>query len=146
MKSCLVCGSDEISQLTTIYNAPAEAQLFLQSPATNDSDSLDLEVLFCSYCGHVESAGHLVSYYKDVITASGSSKQVLKNRLDKIIHAVETYSDFVKPHLLDIGSGDFCFIDYIKTLDKFSQSLVLRIHSMIVLQITFIIQVIYEAT
>ena len=66
-----------------------------------------------------KAAGHLVSYYKDVITASGSSKQVLKNRLDKIIHAVEIYSDFVKP-FVRYRFRRLRFIDYIKTLDKFS--------------------------
>ena len=120
MKQCLVCGGDQIDLLTTINNAPAEAQCFLESCDSSAVDSITLQIYRCSNCGHVQSRGNLVSYYKDVITASGSSKQVMENRLNNIVNAVDKYSDFDHIHLLDIGSGDFRFLDYIKTLALFS--------------------------
>ena len=120
MNHCLVCGGDEINLLTTINNAPAEAQCFLDFNQSSAVDSIQLQIYFCSNCGHVQTGGHLVSYYKDVITASGSSSSVMETRLNNIVNAVDNYSDFSEIHLLDIGSGDFSFIDYIKKLDIFS--------------------------
>ena len=120
MKQCLVCGGDEIDLLTTINNAPAEAQCFLKSHDSSVIDSIKLQIYFCSNCGHVQSGGNLVSYYKDVITASGSSKQVMQNRLNNIVNAITMHSEFDEIHLLDIGSGDFSFLDYIKPLTIFS--------------------------
>ena len=44
----------------------------------------------------------------------------MENRLNNIVNAVDKYSDFDHIHLLDIGSGDFRFLDFIKTLALFS--------------------------
>ena len=120
MNHCLVCGGDEINLLTTINNAPAEAQCFLNSRNSTDTDSITLQLFFCTNCGHVQSDGHLVSYYKNVITASGSSPVVLQSRLEKISNFLIKFSEFDDIHLLDIGSGDYSFIDYIKPLGTFA--------------------------
>ena len=91
MKHCLVCGGDEIDLITSINNAPAEAQCFLKSYDSPITDSINLQIYFCANCGHVQTGGNLVSYYKDVITASGSSKQVMETRLNNITNAVDNF-------------------------------------------------------
>ena len=108
---CRACGSDKhLSLLLTLSKVPVAAQCFLKSVEGVSDDSIDLSIYQCSRCGHVQSSNPPVIYYKDVITASGSSPALLASRLDKL-RDIENLCSFHQPRILEIGcsKGDNLF-------------------------------------
>jgi len=100
---CRICNSGRLSKVVTLSKVPKAAQYFVDFIDQKSVDGIDLTILQCNECGHVQTDNKPVDYYRDVITASSLSPSLAKERilyLKKIIR--ENQID--DPKIIEIGS------------------------------------------
>ena len=101
--ACSICNSNNLSKIITLSKVPKAAQYFVDSPNDKTIDEIDLTILQCNNCGHVQTGNKPVDYYRDVITASSLSPFLAKERvlyLKKIIRE----NKIEDPRIIEIGS------------------------------------------
>lgn len=100
---CRICDSRNLSKLVTLNNVPKAAQYFVDSLDNESSDAIDLKIMQCIDCGHVQTNNQPVEYFRDVITASSLSPFLAKERLNYIKKIIKD-NKIKNPKILEIGS------------------------------------------
>lgn len=85
-------------------NMPRGAQRFLEVQELEQDKGITIEVSSCDYCGLIQIPGNPVSYYKNVIRATGVSEEMCKFRFKQFSDFIEKYSLYGKK-IIEIGSG-----------------------------------------
>jgi len=105
INNCRVCGcrfNDE--PLLKYFNMPAIAQHLPDKNSLKNDKGVDLKVVQCSGCGLVQLSSGPVSYYREVIRATGFSSEMKTFRKKQ-------FSDFLKKNslkrkkIIEIGCG-----------------------------------------
>jgi len=100
---CRICDSRNLSKLVTLNNVPKAAQYFVNSLDEKSTDEIDLTILQCTNCGHVQTKNKPVDYYKDVITASSLSSSLANERINYLQKIIQD-KKITNPKILEIGS------------------------------------------
>ena len=66
---CRICNSGRLSKVVTLPKVPKAAQYFVDFIDQKSVDGIDLTILQCNECKHVQTDNKPVDYYRDVITA-----------------------------------------------------------------------------
>jgi len=111
-KACRLCGSLlSGGKRLTLENAPAGAQIFLDSPTAEDHrDVVTLRIVQCASCGLVQSASPAVTYYRRVITAAGVSPAMRTHRQTQVADFSGAYG-LTGRSAIEIGCGNGYFLD-----------------------------------
>jgi hypothetical protein len=111
-KACRLCSSLlSGDQRLALGNAPAGAQLFLDSPTAGDRrDVVTLHIVQCPSCGLVQSASPPVKYYRSVITAAGVSPAMRAHRQKQVAEFSAAYG-LTGRSVIEIGCGNGYFLD-----------------------------------
>lgn len=83
---------------------PKSAQFFPQENEVHEEKGVDIVLLQCPNCGLVQAAGEPVSYYRDVIRATGVSEEMRLFREKQYREWVKTYGLSGKK-VIEIGCG-----------------------------------------
>ena len=97
MDFCRCCKSalpDEV--FLKFENMPKSAQLFPDEKDVDDEKGIDIIIKQCIWCGLVQTTGEPVHYYRDVIRATGVSKEMREFR-------EKQYADWIKKNHLEKG-------------------------------------------
>lgn len=100
---CRICNSRNLSKLITLNKVPKAAQYFVNSLDEESNDEIDLTIMQCINCGHVQTKNKPVEYYKDVITASGLSSSLANERINYLQKIIQD-KNIANPKILEIGS------------------------------------------
>lgn len=100
---CRVCNSRLTGRPVLRFPEAPAAQGFLTSPE-DDSDSQDLDIYQCGFCGTVQHALQPVSYHKDVIRAVAFSEEMGAFRRDQLSRWVADFS-LSRKNVLEVGAG-----------------------------------------
>lgn len=109
MKHCIACGK-ELSEppLFVLENAPASAQDIPDAEEVKSDRGVNLDLCQCPHCGLVQFDCDPVSYYRDVIRASGFGATLVDLRRSQYRHMIETYHLEGKKFLeVGCGRGEF---------------------------------------
>ncbi|MBR0206026.1 MAG: methyltransferase domain-containing protein [Clostridia bacterium] len=105
MHRCLTCGAALTGKpLFTLQNAPACAQNLPGADELVLDKGLDLEVRQCEFCGLVQMDCEPVSYYRDVVRASGISEMMRRLRREQYDHLIRRYH-LTGKKIIEIGCG-----------------------------------------
>ena len=86
MKTCRVCNGELKKTIIALENMPKSAQLFPEKKDLRKEKGIKLSVYQCPYCGLVQITDKPVSYYKQVIRATGISEEMQKFRKTQFIN------------------------------------------------------------
>jgi SAM-dependent methyltransferase len=100
---CRVCNSRLSGQAVLSFPEAPAAQGFLASPE-DDSDSQDLDIYQCGFCGTVQHALQPVSYYKDVIRAVAFSEEMGTFRRGQLSRWIADFN-LSQKNVLEVGAG-----------------------------------------
>lgn len=100
------CCESKISAEPILYfeNMPKSAQYFPSTDNVKDEKGEDLSILQCPYCGLIQISGEPVSYYRDVIRATGVSQEMQQFR-KKYFNEFVTKYDLYGKKVIEIGAG-----------------------------------------
>lgn len=109
MKHCIACGKELPEQpLFVLNNAPASAQDIPDAEEVKSDQGVNLDLCQCPHCGLVQFDCTPVSYYRDVIRASGFGATLVDLRRSQYSHMIETYHLKGKKFLeVGCGRGEF---------------------------------------
>ncbi len=109
MKHCIACGKELPEQpLFILDNAPASAQDIPDAEEVKSDQGVTLNLCQCRHCGLVQFDCIPVSYYRDVIRASGFGATLVDLRRQQYRHMIETYHLEGKKFLeVGCGRGEF---------------------------------------
>lgn len=109
MKHCIACKKELPEQpLFVLKQAPASAQDIPDAEEVETDEGIDLELCQCPHCGLVQFDCVPVSYYRDVIRASGFGATLVELRRSQYRHMIETYHLEGKTFLeVGCGRGEF---------------------------------------
>lgn len=109
MKHCIACKKELPEQpLFVLKQAPASAQDIPDAEEVESDEGIDLELCQCPHCGLVQFDCVPVSYYRDVIRASGFGATLVELRRSQYRHMIETYHLEGKKFLeVGCGRGEF---------------------------------------
>ena len=113
--NCKLCGSKLPDKDFLVYkNMPKSAQFFPDENTVNEEKGVDIILKQCSCCGLVQAIGQPVSYYRDVIRATGVSADMTDFR-------TKQYAEWVKKNhlegkkVIEIGCGKG---EYMKMMEE----------------------------
>lgn len=105
INKCRVCNHKLYQEpLLRFKNMPAKAQYLPDNNSVKKDKGVNLNIFECSGCGLVQLINEPVSYYREVIRASGFSEEMKKFRTTQ-------FSDFIKKYnlkqkkIIEIGCG-----------------------------------------
>lgn len=105
MKQCIACRKELPEEpLFVLDNAPASAQDIPDAEEVKSDRGVTLNLCQCRHCGLVQFDCIPVSYYRDVIRASGFGATLVDLRRRQYRHMIETYHLEGKK-FLEVGSG-----------------------------------------
>lgn len=105
MIKCRCCGQIlPKTDLITYSNMPKSAQFFPEEVELDAECGVDIQLKQCAYCGLVQAAGQPVSYYRDVIRATGVSCEMRKFREKQYQSWVEEFA-LQEKKIIEIGCG-----------------------------------------
>lgn len=109
MKHCIACKKELPEQpLFVLKQAPASAQDIPGAEEVESDEGIDLELCQCPHCGLVQFDCVPVSYYRDVIRASGFGATLVELRRSQYRHMIERYHLEGKKFLeVGCGRGEF---------------------------------------
>lgn len=93
---------------------PKSAQFFPDSSNVDEETGIDIVLKQCPYCGLVQAAGEPVYYYRDVIRATGVSKEMGEYRKKQYGEWVETYN-LNNKRVVEIGAGCGEYMEYMES-------------------------------
>ena len=102
---CRCCGL-QLPEVASIHysNMPKSAQYFPDAEHVKAERGVNLELFQCHYCGMIQLGGYPVPYYRDVIRASGVSKEMREFRKNFFLKWIRKYRLQGKK-ILEIGCG-----------------------------------------
>ncbi|WP_035772168.1 class I SAM-dependent methyltransferase [Butyrivibrio sp. VCD2006] len=112
---CRLCGSRLPSKdFLTYRNMPKSAQFFPDKDTVSEEKGVDIILKQCPCCGLVQAVGEPVSYYRDVIRATGVSKEMTEFRRKQ-------YAEWVRENrlegkkVIEIGCGKGEYMNMMET-------------------------------
>jgi hypothetical protein len=115
MFRCRSCGSDQITPLFSFDGFPIAAQYFLETPDSDEDESVTLNIVRCESCSLVQITNSPVSYYRDVITAASLNEISKKNLIDEWFRIIQAHSIEIGD-VLEVGSGKGDFLEVLQRL------------------------------
>lgn len=110
-EKCRGCGVLlPMKSLITYRNMPKSAQNFPDKASLSQDMGVDIVVKECPYCGLVQIAGEPVSYFRDVIRATGVSKEMRDFRIQQYGEWVKKYG-LNEKRVIEIGCGHGEYMD-----------------------------------
>ena len=115
MNQCRCCDN-ELPQkpILTYTNMPKSAQHFPTEDSVNSEEGVDLFIFQCAYCGLIQIPGDPVSYFRNVIRATGVSQEMKAFRERHFGEFARRYSLKGK-RIIEIGAGSGEFMKMMKT-------------------------------
>ncbi len=95
---CRLCGAEINQPDWTLEDMPKSAQNFTGIDSLHGDSGLNLNIVQCRDCGLVQLLNDPVDYFREVIRATGFSKEMALYRRSQ-------FSDFVESHALDGKAG-----------------------------------------
>ena len=114
MKTCRVCNGELKKTIIALENMPKSAQLFPEKKDLRKEKGIKLSVYQCPYCGLVQITDKPVSYYKQVIRATGISEEMQKFRKTQFKNFIKKYN-LNNKKILEVGCG---FGEYLSIMNK----------------------------
>lgn len=115
MEKCRNCGQLLPEKYLLKYdNMPKSAQFFPTKSELSKEQGVDIILKQCVYCGLVQATGEPVSYYRDVIRATGVSDEMR-------VFREKQYGEWVKEFgltgkkVIEIGCGTGEYMNFMKT-------------------------------
>jgi 2-polyprenyl-3-methyl-5-hydroxy-6-metoxy-1,4-benzoquinol methylase len=116
MHKCKICNNSLFSEpLLVLKNVPKSAQYFLEKSDLKKDKGIDLIIYQCKGCGVAQIKNKPVSYYRDVIRASGFSQEMIDFRIRQFKEFVDKYNLYKKT-FIEIGCGKG---EYLSIMDNF---------------------------
>lgn len=104
-KICRGCKNEMPDKVLLTYkNMPKSAQFFPDETEVNQEKGVDIILYQCPHCGLVQAAGKPVSYYREVIRATGVSQEMRLFREGQYQDWVDAYQLQGKK-VVEIGCG-----------------------------------------
>ena len=91
MSSCVLCGRKLKNQIFQMENMPSKVQHLLKEDELSQDAGVSLHLFECEGCGLVQFDCPPVSYYKDVIRATGLSETMKKLRIEQYQRLIDRY-------------------------------------------------------
>ncbi len=114
-KKCRVCHQALYSKPLLRYdNMPKSAQFFPDKLTLNDDKGESITVCQCAFCGLIQLENDPVSYYREVIRATGISDEMTAFREQQFSQWVEHYS-LINKKIIEIGCGAGEFLNIMQT-------------------------------
>ena len=111
---CRGCKAEIKSKPVLKYeNMPSKAQMFPTEAELSEDFGVDFEIYKCEKCDLLQISGEPVSYYRDVIRASGVSDEMREYRVSYFKEFIEKY-DLDGKKIVEIGAGNGEFMNYVK--------------------------------
>ncbi len=105
MAICRCCGVALPREDTLVYlNMPKGAQAFPNKDELVIEKGVDIRIKQCPWCGLVQAVGEPVSYYRDVIRATGVSEEMRAFRIKQFYDWVEEFR-LIDKTVIEIGCG-----------------------------------------
>ena len=104
MGFCKCCGAKLENAILEYKSMPNSAQGFLEYHMLNQEDGEDLKIFQCKYCKLTQLDCEPVSYYRNVIRATGFSDEMKSFRNDFFQSFVNQYH-LQNKKILEIGCG-----------------------------------------
>ncbi len=102
---CRGCGHILSEQILLQYtDMPKSAQFFPDNEEVKTEQGVDIILKQCLYCGLIQAVGHPVSYYRDVIRATGVSYEMRQFRESQYRKWVEEFH-LTGKKIIEIGCG-----------------------------------------
>ena len=112
---CRFCGQLLPERYLLKYdNMPKSAQFFPTENEISDEQGVDIVLKQCIYCGLVQATGKPVSYYRDVIRATGVSQEMRVFREKQYRDWVEEF-DLADKKVIEIGCGAGEYMQFMET-------------------------------
>lgn len=119
MTKCQICNHEFFEQPFGVFkNMPKSAQFFPTADELKNEKGIDLEIWQCSNCGLVQLTNEPVPYYKEVIRATGISKEMQEFREKQFKEFIDKFSLNDKK-VIEIGGG---FGEFLSIMDKFTDA------------------------
>lgn len=118
IKKCRVCnGSFFKEPLIYQKNMPKSAQMLPKASDLKMDKGIDLKVYQCSGCGLVQLNNDPVPYYREVIRATGFSKEMINFRMKQFSAFIKKYS-LTNKKIIEIGCGKGEYLSIMKKFNK----------------------------
>ena len=105
IRTCRCCHKELPEQpLLQYHNMPKSAQNFPDEDTVRGEAGVDIILYECRYCGFIQAAGDPVPYYRDVIRATGVSKEMRTFRIRQFKQWVEE-NQLTNKKIIEIGCG-----------------------------------------
>ena len=111
---CRVCNSD-LSNIFFQKNMPPQAQFF---PDTKKDSNLGIDLIAsqCNGCGLIQLENENVTYYREVVRASGFSNEMNNFRFNQFEKLINFYQ-LQKKKIIEVGCGKGEYLSIIDTMD-----------------------------
>jgi len=105
IKKCRVCYGDLFKNPILVYkNMPKSAQYLPNENELKSDKGINLKICQCSNCGLIQLDNKPVSYYKEVIRASGISNEMVSFRKKQFSKWLSLYN-LKNKNIIEIGCG-----------------------------------------
>lgn len=105
LMNCKICNQTIYDKLLVYENMPSIAQNLPDHSNLQHDKGVDLQVCQCAYCGTIQLNNEPVSYYREVIRATGISDEMKKFRNAQFSEFINKYSLQGKK-IIEIGCGN----------------------------------------
>ena len=116
---CRFCKANlKTEPILTLNNMPKSAQFFPKKDELDAEKGVDIVLYQCPYCGLVQAAGEPVSYFRDVIRATGVSDEMGNFRRKQYAEFVKKYN-LADKKIIEIGAGSGEYMNYMEPSCKY---------------------------
>lgn len=114
IRMCRVCGHALFEEPLSRYrNMPRAAQHFPDAQSLEHDTGEDLEVCQCAGCGLVQLSNDPVSYYREVIRATGFSEDMTDYRIQQLGRFAADHA-LAGKRIIEIGCGRGEYLDVLR--------------------------------
>ncbi len=113
MNTCIVCNRILKNKILELPHMPMAAQNMPDQNQLISDKEIELSLYECSGCGLIQFDAPPVSYYRDVIRATGVSEKFRKLRFDQYKRFIDRF-ELVGKRLLEVGCGGGEFLEILK--------------------------------
>jgi len=102
--NCKICNQSVNHNLLVYKNMPSVAQNLPEKDNLQNDKGVDLHVCQCQYCGTIQLNNEPVSYYREVIRATGISNEMRAFRSEQFSEFINKFNLHGKK-IIEIGCG-----------------------------------------
>lgn len=118
MRKCILCNSVLPEEaLIKLKNMPSMAQYMPDADNLDADKPIILEVVECKNCSLVQLTNEVVPYYKEVIRASGVSKEMHDFRMEQFNYFLDKFNLHEK-RIVEIACGNGDYLKIMKELNR----------------------------